>query len=98
MWEEHRVMDLLDAAVATPARRHSRSDELWSELRRCIQIGLLCVQQSPGDRPAMSAVLGMLRSKDSLLEQPKRPAQQLGPMCYGGMSPDLEESTVVNLT
>ncbi|XP_073363540.1 cysteine-rich receptor-like protein kinase 44 [Aegilops tauschii subsp. strangulata] len=46
LWDEHRVMDLLDAAVA-PAR-HRSAPELLSELRRCIQIGLLCVQQSPG--------------------------------------------------
>ncbi|KAM0858070.1 hypothetical protein ACQ4PT_048042 [Festuca glaucescens] len=98
LWEEHRVMDLLDAAVAAPARRCSGSDDISSELRRCIQIGLICVQQLPGDRPAMSAVLAMLGSKDSLLEQPKGSEQQLGPTCYGGMSLDSEPSTVVNLT
>jgi hypothetical protein len=88
LWEEHRVMDLLDAAVAVPERRGSSSHDLSSELRRCIQIGLLCVQHSPGDRPAMSAVLAMLGSKDSLLEQPKSPTQQLGPTCYGSMPLD----------
>ncbi|KAM0927738.1 hypothetical protein ACQ4PT_002676 [Festuca glaucescens] len=98
LWEEHSVMDLLDAAVAAPARRRSGSDDLSSELRRCIQIGLLCVQQSPGDRPSMSAVLAMLGNKDSALEQPKGPAQQLGPICYSVMSLDREQSTVVNLT
>ncbi|KAK1683782.1 hypothetical protein QYE76_044630 [Lolium multiflorum] len=98
LWEEHRVMDLLDAVVAAPARRRSGSNDLSSELRRCIQIGLLCVQQSPGDRPAMSAVSAMLGSKDSPLEQPKGPVQQLLPICSGSMSLDWEQSTIVNLT
>uniref|UniRef100_A0ACD5V1Z4 Uncharacterized protein n=1 Tax=Avena sativa TaxID=4498 RepID=A0ACD5V1Z4_AVESA len=98
LWEEHRVLDLLDTAVAPPARHRSGSEDLSSELRRCIQIGLLCVQQSPGDRPAISAVLAMLGSKDSLLEQPKGPTKQLGPTGNGGMSLDLESSTVVHLT
>ncbi|PNT61936.1 receptor-like serine/threonine-protein kinase SD1-8 [Brachypodium distachyon] len=101
LWEERRVMDLLDPAVCRRPRG-SGSSEIWSsELRRCIQVGLLCVQEAPGDRPAMSAVVGMLGSKDSRLEQPKCPALlQLGPTCYGGngMSLDWEPSTVVNLT
>jgi hypothetical protein len=42
----------------------------------------------------MSEVLVMLGSKDSPLEQPKGPAQQLGPLC---MSLDWEQSTVLNL-
>ena len=84
-------MDLLDAAVA-PAR-HRSAPELLSELHRCIQIGLLCVQQSPGDRPAMSAVLSMLTSKDSVLEQPK--SWHSAEEANGAML--LEPSTEVNL-
>ena len=39
---------------------------------RCLHIGLLCVQQSPVDRPTMSSVVLML-SGESVLPQPKPP-------------------------
>uniref|UniRef100_A0A6N2MZ61 S-locus receptor kinase C-terminal domain-containing protein n=1 Tax=Salix viminalis TaxID=40686 RepID=A0A6N2MZ61_SALVM len=42
------------------------------EVERCIQIGLLCVQQRPEDRPSMSTVVVMLSSEISL-PQPKQP-------------------------
>ena len=44
-----------------------------SEVIRCIQVGLLCVQQRPEDRPTMSSVLLMLDSENPLLPQPKQP-------------------------
>ncbi|KAF8013782.1 hypothetical protein BT93_I1590 [Corymbia citriodora subsp. variegata] len=44
-----------------------------SEVMRCIQIGLLCVQQSPEQRPTMSSVLLMLDSESASLPQPKQP-------------------------
>ncbi|CAL5025270.1 unnamed protein product [Urochloa decumbens] len=42
-------------------------------LRRCIQVGLLCVQQQPDDRPAMFAVVEMLSSSSSELIEPTVP-------------------------
>ncbi|KAM7498789.1 hypothetical protein LguiA_023203 [Lonicera macranthoides] len=42
------------------------------EVLRSIHVGLLCVQQSPEDRPSMSTVVLML-SSDSALPQPKQP-------------------------
>lgn len=44
-----------------------------SEVMRCIQIGLLCVQKHPEDRPTMSVVLLMLDSETATLPQPKEP-------------------------
>lgn len=44
-----------------------------SEGLRCIQIGLLCVQKRPEDRPLMSSVLMMLDSENASLPQPKEP-------------------------
>jgi len=44
-----------------------------SEILRCIQVGLLCVQKCPEDRPAMSSVLLMLISETAVLPQPKQP-------------------------
>lgn len=43
-----------------------------SEALRCIQIGLLCVQLSPDDRPTMWSVLSMLES-ENMLSYPKQP-------------------------
>ncbi|XP_060200260.1 G-type lectin S-receptor-like serine/threonine-protein kinase At4g27290 isoform X2 [Lycium barbarum] len=43
-----------------------------SELQRSIHVGLLCVQQSPEDRPKMSTVVLML-TNEGILPQPKPP-------------------------
>ena len=43
------------------------------EVKRCIEIGLLCVQDQAADRPTMSAVIKML-GNDSTLAAPKHPA------------------------
>jgi hypothetical protein len=43
------------------------------QVLRCIQIGLLCVQESAMDRPSMSNVVFML-SNDTTLPSPKQPA------------------------
>ncbi|KAL2245387.1 UNVERIFIED_CONTAM: G-type lectin S-receptor-like serine/threonine-protein kinase [Sesamum indicum] len=62
--------------------RESRSLELvdtnlvdsfyFSEVVRCIHVALLCVQQSPEDRPSMSSVVLMLGS-GGVLPPPKQP-------------------------
>lgn len=39
-----------------------------SEVIRCIQVGLLCVQHRPEDRPDMSSVVLMLNGEKSLPE------------------------------
>lgn len=43
-----------------------------SEALRSIHVGLLCLQQSPEDRPSVSSVVVMLGSKGEL-PQPKQP-------------------------
>jgi len=43
------------------------------EVLRCIQIGLLCVQERAEDRPKMSSVVLMLGSEKGEIPQPKRP-------------------------
>ncbi|XP_058189442.1 receptor-like serine/threonine-protein kinase SD1-6 [Rhododendron vialii] len=44
-----------------------------SKVLRCIQIGLLCVQKCPEDRPTISSVVLMLVSDTIALPQPKQP-------------------------
>ena len=58
-------MELVDECMESPI--------LKSEVLRCIQVGLLCVQQRPEDRPTMSSVLLMLDSENPVLPQPKQP-------------------------
>ncbi|XP_022643034.1 G-type lectin S-receptor-like serine/threonine-protein kinase At4g27290 isoform X2 [Vigna radiata var. radiata] len=43
-----------------------------SELLRCLQVGLLCVQKLPEDRPTMSSVVFMLSNESIVLPQPKK--------------------------
>lgn len=46
-----------------------------NELLKCVQIGLLCVQDFAADRPTMSTVVSMLGSDTSSnLPSPKQPA------------------------
>ncbi|KAL6651463.1 hypothetical protein ACP70R_010388 [Stipagrostis hirtigluma subsp. patula] len=66
-WSGHSINGLLDSAVAPP------ESELLSALERCVQIGLLCVQQLPDDRPMMSEVVTMLTDNSSRISRPQRP-------------------------
>ncbi|KAL0353180.1 UNVERIFIED_CONTAM: G-type lectin S-receptor-like serine/threonine-protein kinase [Sesamum angustifolium] len=65
LWTEENPMDLLDASMVVPSAK--------SEVLRCIQVGLLCVQQRPEDRPTMPNVLLMLDSEHPVIAQPKQP-------------------------
>ncbi|KAJ4982009.1 hypothetical protein NE237_032846 [Protea cynaroides] len=64
LWNEEKALELIDQVLD----RFTVSEAL-----RCIQVGLLCVQQRPEDRPTMSSVHLMLDSENSTLPQPKRP-------------------------
>lgn len=44
------------------------------EMERCIQIGLLCVQQNVAVRPTMASVVHMLNSDSATLALPSQPA------------------------
>ena len=47
------------------------------EILRCIQVGLLCVQQNPENRPNMSSVVLMLNG-EKLLPKPTQPGFYIG--------------------
>ena len=61
-------MELIDSSVGGISS--------LSQLLRCINVGLLCVQCSPDDRPSMSSVVQML-SSEGALPQPKEPGFSL---------------------
>lgn len=69
LWTEDRPLELIDINL------HERC--IPFEVLRCIHVGLLCVQQKPGDRPDMSSVIPMLNG-EKLLPQPKAPGFYTG--------------------
>lgn len=66
LWMENKAMDLMDQSLV------DSFNEI--EVLKCINIGLLCVQQDPGDRPTMSNVIIMLASESMPLPTPNQPA------------------------
>lgn len=69
-----------------------------SEVLRCIQVGLLCVQERAEDRPTMSSVVLMLSSETATMPQPKTPGFCLGrnPLETDSSSDKQDESFTVN--
>ncbi|XP_065877258.1 G-type lectin S-receptor-like serine/threonine-protein kinase At1g11410 [Euphorbia lathyris] len=65
LWKEGRSLEIVDISLG-----ESYKEE---EVRRCIQIGLLCVQESAADRPTMFDVVFML-TNDTILPSPNQPA------------------------
>lgn len=65
LWNEEKALELMDELMEQEYPEH--------EAIRCIQVGLLCVQQRPEDRPVMQTVLLMLDSESMSLPQPGRP-------------------------
>ncbi|KAF8409420.1 hypothetical protein HHK36_005496 [Tetracentron sinense] len=64
-WKEDKVLELVDAAM--------EDSYVVSQVMKCIQVGLLCVQKYPEDRPIMSSVVVMLSNESVTLPQPKQP-------------------------
>ena len=65
LWNEGKAMDLVDSSLIKSC--------LPNEAFRCIQIGLLCVQDNPNSRPLMSSVVFMLENETTLCSVPKQP-------------------------
>ncbi|WCJ42953.1 receptor kinase 1 [Euphorbia peplus] len=65
LWSEGRALEIVDSSL----NGYYNSDEAL----RCIQVGLLCVQEDAIDRPTMSAVILMLKSEKAF-PSPKQPA------------------------
>ncbi|XP_050248128.1 G-type lectin S-receptor-like serine/threonine-protein kinase At4g03230 isoform X17 [Quercus robur] len=66
LWKEGKALDLMDQTI----RETCNADEFL----RCVNVGLLCVQEDPSDRPTMSNVVFMLGSETTTLPTPKQPA------------------------
>ncbi|XVE87857.1 hypothetical protein DITRI_Ditri19aG0021900 [Diplodiscus trichospermus] len=64
-WKDGTTMDLIDPTLKDGSR---------TELIRCINIGLLCVQENVAERPDMASVVLMLTSHSVTLPLPSQPA------------------------
>ncbi|XP_050288882.1 G-type lectin S-receptor-like serine/threonine-protein kinase RKS1 isoform X2 [Quercus robur] len=65
LWMEGKALDIVDSSLA----------QVYSarEVLRCIQIGLLCVQEQAADRPTMAEIVFML-GNETTLPHPSKPA------------------------
>ncbi|VVB09830.1 unnamed protein product [Arabis nemorensis] len=66
IWSQGNGLEMVD-----PVFRYTSFPS--EQVLRCIQIGLLCVQQLAEDRPTMSSVALMLGSQTEAIPQPKNP-------------------------
>ncbi|XP_021858208.1 G-type lectin S-receptor-like serine/threonine-protein kinase CES101 isoform X2 [Spinacia oleracea] len=71
LWTENRGSELIDQTSISGNRDHQEQEE---EAMKCINVGLLCVQENPADRPTMSTVVNMITNEGYQLPQPKKPA------------------------
>ncbi|KDP20852.1 hypothetical protein JCGZ_21323 [Jatropha curcas] len=90
LWKAGKALELLDPSVG-----NSFSS---SEVLRCVQVGLLCVQERAEDRPTMSSVVLMLSSETATMPQPKTPGYCLGrnPFETDSSSGKQDESFTIN--
>lgn len=65
LWNDGKALKLVDTSIAMNSRNKS-------QIIRCIQVGLLCVQDNPEDRPHMSEAILMLNSLNMILPQPRQ--------------------------
>ncbi|KAG6394009.1 hypothetical protein SASPL_144585 [Salvia splendens] len=65
MWREDNGLGFVDESM--------ESSGLEKEIVRCIQIGLLCVQEYPQERPSVDTVVSMLSREIVELSTPKQP-------------------------
>ncbi|KAH9614685.1 hypothetical protein KSS87_014868 [Heliosperma pusillum] len=64
-WSEGNALNLVDTSM---------SDVNTQEVLRCINIGMLCVQENAARRPIMSSLVLMLNSHSVSFQMPSRPA------------------------
>nr|GMD96167.1 G-type lectin S-receptor-like serine/threonine-protein kinase At1g67520 [Ipomoea batatas] len=67
LWNTDAVLQLVDPAISNVCGNEE-------QLRRCIHVGLLCVEDFAVDRPSMSDVVSMLGNENMALPKLKKPA------------------------
>jgi hypothetical protein len=66
LWKDGKGLELMDPTLSNSCS--------MNQFMLCIQLGLLCVQAHPEDRPTMSDVISMLSNDITILAAPKEPA------------------------
>ncbi|PNX99859.1 G-type lectin S-receptor-like serine/threonine-protein kinase, partial [Trifolium pratense] len=66
LWKVGRALDFMDQTLCETCKA--------DECLKCVNIGLLCLQEDPNERPNMSNVVFMLGSESNTLPTPKEPA------------------------
>nr|VDD42153.1 unnamed protein product [Brassica oleracea] len=66
LWNDGEATTLVDPVILEEC--------FENQIRRCVHIGLLCVQDHANDRPSVSTVIWMLSTENSNLPEPKQPA------------------------
>ncbi|TYK07068.1 G-type lectin S-receptor-like serine/threonine-protein kinase [Cucumis melo var. makuwa] len=66
LWMKDEGLDLMEQTLSGNCKR--------DEYLKCLNVGLLCVQEDPWDRPTMLNVVFMLGSETATLPSPKPPA------------------------
>ncbi|CAI8593210.1 unnamed protein product [Vicia faba] len=87
LWTNNSGVDLIDSKLDDISNKHL--------VTKYVNIGLLCVQQSPEDRPTMSDVVSMIGNDTASLPSPKPPAFQ---NVRGTESSSLSGSTRENIS
>ncbi|CAA2973283.1 cysteine-rich receptor kinase 10 isoform X1 [Olea europaea subsp. europaea] len=66
LWRDNKPLELVDPTLQNSNARN--------EVIRCIQIGLLCVQEDVDERPNMTSIIVMLNSYSATLPVPGQPS------------------------
>ncbi|KAJ4871061.1 Receptor-like serine/threonine-protein kinase SD1-8 [Raphanus sativus] len=95
-WKEGQGLEIVDRVIIDSSSPTFRPREIL----RCMQIGLVCVQERVEDRPMMSSLILMLGSEAALIPQPKHPGYCVSGSSYSSWSkrPDDEFCTVNQIT
>ncbi|XP_027169255.1 receptor-like serine/threonine-protein kinase SD1-6 [Coffea eugenioides] len=91
LWKEGRISDIADPSLGETIPMH--------EISRCVQVGLLCVEENAADRPCMSDVISMLNNQFLVgLLVPNRPAFSASTGCRNNgnfvQNPDCSNNSV----
>jgi len=89
LWKEGRAIELQDDVMDGSVS--------YSEMLRCVQVTLLCVEVQPKNRPLLSNVVMMLASENATVPEPNEPGVNIG----GKNTSDTDSSlglTVNNVT
>ena len=65
LWNKDKALEVLDPRM--------KNSYVESQVLRWVQVGLLCVQKLPTERPTMSSVVSMLGNEGLALCQPNQP-------------------------